>query len=104
MRSDFFERSRQDNRNSKLDTLHNMGVLADMLKHLATLSIGAIALIAGFLASLVKLGDNGNLLIVITASFFVCIIASVISYVTVVVDIRHGRVQTLKTTKMVFSL
>ena len=51
----------------------------DLFKHLATLSAGAIALVAGFLRSLIEFDDHATTLVVIVVSFFLCILGSVIA-------------------------
>ena len=51
-------------------------VAIDYFKHLATMSAGAIALIAAFLRSLIELGSHTGLLSFAASAFFICIIAS----------------------------
>ena len=51
----------------------------DLFKHLATLSAGAIALVAGFLRSLIEFDDHATTLVVIVVSFSLCILGSVIA-------------------------
>ena len=51
--------------------------MVDLVKHLATLSLGAIALIAAFLQSLVELGDNKLILKFVVICFLTCIIIAV---------------------------
>ena len=53
----------------------------DLFKHLATLSAGAIALVAGFLRSLIEFDDHATTLVVIVVSFSLCILGSVIASV-----------------------
>lgn len=59
-------------------------VIVDLIKHLTTLSLGALALIAVFLQSLIELGNNNIELIVVVSSFLICIVTSVISCVLMV--------------------
>ena len=49
----------------------------DLLKHLGSLSAGAIALVAAFLRSLVEFDGHTTTLAVIVVSFFICILGSV---------------------------
>ena len=57
----------------------------DLFKHLATLSAGAIALVAGFLRSLIEFDDHATTLVVIVVSFSLCILGSVIASVILLI-------------------
>jgi len=65
-------------------------VTIDLLKHLATLSLGAIALIASFLQALTKLEGAAGLLVSIVGAFFLCIVASVISALILLGNIENA--------------
>ena len=64
-------------------------VTIDLLKHLATLSLGAIALIASFLQALTKLEGAESLLVSIVGAFFLCIVTSIISALILLANIEN---------------
>ena len=67
---------------------HKRVVAIDLLKHLTTLSLGAIAIVVGFLRSLLEWHGHESALILIVSGFFVCIIASVIQCLIVLIHIE----------------
>ena len=82
---------------SREDDRRSVNIFSDLLKHFATLSLAAIVLIAGFLDSLVKVGNNFLIIFAITTSFFICIIAYATSYVSVAIEsARRTRLPTEK--------
>ncbi len=73
-------------------------VTIDLLKHLATLSLGAIALIGSFLQSLTKLTGASDFLGLIVLAYFLCILSSIISTLIILGNIEnlikiHGSIQ-----------
>ena len=93
------QQARQQHRRTMLreDDRRSVDIFSDLLKHFATLSLAAIALIAGFLDSLVKAGNNFLTIFAITTSFFICIIAYATSYASVAIEsARRRRLSTEK--------
>ena len=78
-------------REMKADEIQKRILLSELLKLLATLSIAAIALMAGFLRSLVELGEHENVLLFATGGFSICLLFSVAAYWIIVKDIENDK-------------
>jgi hypothetical protein len=75
--------------NQKMLGYEKRKVAIDMLKHLTTLSLGAIAVIASFLQKFLEFEKAKNLLSLSVGSFFICVIFSIIACLILLANIEN---------------